>query len=272
MNKQERAFQKLVLDYYDQNGRHDLPWRQTDDPYAIFVSELMLQQTQVERVIPKFTRFIQRWPSVDALARARLATVLREWQGLGYNRRAKFLKHAAETVHAVHKGRFPHTTEGLAQLPGIGPYTAAAIMTFAYNEPVVLIETNVRRVYLHHFFADRTQVRDSDILPLIERTIHRPNPRQWYSALMDYGTHLKQTAGNANLRSQHYKKQSPFRGSDREIRGAILRTLGQSVAGYTQTALHNELTDFDPSRIDTQLERLCGEAMIRKQGTRYRLG
>lgn len=271
MNKHERAFQNQVLQYYDRYGRHDLPWRQTNDPYAILVSELMLQQTQVERVIPKYQAFLKRWPTVDSLARARLATILKEWQGLGYNRRAQFLKRTAEEVMRSGGGKFPSTLHELCALPGIGPYTAAAVCVFAHNESVVLIETNVRRVYLHHFFPSVERVPDAALLPLIERTIPPGRAREWYSALMDYGTYLKRTVGNANVRSAHYKKQSVFAGSDRQIRGAILRLLG---AKGKQT--HEELTEclntFASQRVEEQLHQLQVEQLIRKQGDRYRLG
>lgn len=269
MNKKERAFQRLVLDFYDEYGRHDLPWRRTHDPYPILVSELMLQQTQVERVIPKYDAFLKRWSTVDALSRARLSSVLKEWQGLGYNRRAKFLKQAAEAVCERRDGVFPQKMDELLQLPGIGPYTAAAVSAFAYNQPVVLIETNVRRVFIHHFFADRDGVSDAELLPLIERTLPPERSREWYSALMDYGTHLKRTVGNANVRSKHYKKQSKFEGSDRQIRGAILREL--AVGARTGAQLRTS-QGFEPARVSEQLAKLEAEGLVRKQGSTYRLG
>ena len=152
MNKKEREFVARVWEYYKAHGRHDLPWRKTTDPYKILVSELMLQQTQVDRVLLKYKAFLKLFPTARRLAAAPLGDVLRAWQGLGYNRRAKFLHQAAQYVTNELKGRWPKDEAGLLALPGVGPYTARAVLAFAYNEPVVLIETNVRQVFLHHLF------------------------------------------------------------------------------------------------------------------------
>jgi A/G-specific adenine glycosylase len=177
--KIETQFVKTVWDFYQTNGRHDLPWRKTKDPYKIVVSELMLQQTQVSRVLPKYKEFLKLFPTVQKLAAASLGDVLRAWQGLGYNRRAKFLWQAAQTVVDEHKEKWPKTYTGLQTLPGIGSYTAGAVMNFAYNFSVPLIETNVRTVYIYHFFRDTEHVSDKQLLPLIERTLDRKNPRSW---------------------------------------------------------------------------------------------
>ena len=185
MTKKEREFQAFVLDWYAKCGRHDLPWRQDHDPYKILVSELMLQQTQVSRVVPKYQAFIMQYPTVKKLAKASLGDVLRLWQGLGYNRRAKFLLQCAQSVSGEYKGVFPTTYDEILKLPGIGPYTAAAICAFAYNQPVALIETNVRQVYIHHFFKRAEQVTDTQILEKVRRTLPTTQSRQWYAALMD---------------------------------------------------------------------------------------
>ncbi|MCA9366243.1 A/G-specific adenine glycosylase, partial [Candidatus Kaiserbacteria bacterium] len=158
-----RRFQKQVWDHYRAHGRHTLPWRTHITPYRILVSELMLQQTQVDRVVPKFTAFIKKWPTVSAVSKATLGEVLRMWQGLGYNRRAKHLHECAKIIMEAHSGRFPKDQQTLQTLSGIGPYTAAAIMNFAYEIPTALIETNVRTVFLHHFFPDATNVKDVDL-------------------------------------------------------------------------------------------------------------
>lgn len=180
---------------------------------------MMLQQTQVDRVLPKYEAFIKKYPTAKKLAVAPLHDVLKLWQGLGYNRRAKYLWEAAK-----------------GGTKGIGPYTRAAVAVFAHNKPEVLVETNIRAVYLHHFFPGRTNVPDSQLLPhiVVPKGVE---PRVWYAALMDYGAHLKRTTPNPSRRSKHHAKQKKFKGSDRELRGAILRARlsGARVKGFPQT-------------------------------------
>jgi len=219
------GFKKIVWDYYNKHGRHDLPWRKTRDPYRILVSEIMLQQTQALRVIPYFTAWLKLFPTVRTLARAPLAKVLKAWQGLGYNRRGLNLKRTAEKLESDFKGVVPRTTHELISLPGIGPYTAAAIQAFAFNIPSAVIETNIRTAFIHHFFPRSKKVSDRQLLPLIQAACNQTKAREWYSALMDYGAHLKQTAGNATRRSSTYAKQSAFKGSTREKRSKILKAL-----------------------------------------------
>ncbi|MCA9369395.1 A/G-specific adenine glycosylase, partial [Candidatus Woesebacteria bacterium] len=220
-------FQQFILWWYSKHGRYELPWRNTTDPYKILVSELMLQQTQVERVITKYLAFLETFPSTKVLAQASLAEVLSLWQGLGYNRRAKFLWQTAQKVHTELEDTFPSTADELQKLPGIGPYTATAISTFAFNNPEVVIETNIRSIYIYHFFPKRTNVEDAELLPLIEATIYTNNPREWYAALMDYGSHLKKIFPNPSRNSKHHTKQSRFEGSPRQVRGEIIRYLTQ---------------------------------------------
>ncbi len=200
----------------------DMPWRRDTRPYYILVSELMLQQTQVDRVVPKFEAFIHAFPDEKALAQASLADVLKLWQGLGYNRRARFLHEAAKRI--VELGAFPDTDAGLVALPGVGKNTAGAILAYAFNKPAIFIETNVRAVYIHHFFADSDLVDDKDIRALLETTVDTARPREFYWALMDYGSWLKKQ-GVLPGRSRHYKKQSPLKGSVREVRGQIIAQL-----------------------------------------------
>ncbi|MBI4120755.1 MAG: A/G-specific adenine glycosylase [Parcubacteria group bacterium] len=234
-------FQKIVWRYYKKHGR-DLPWRNTTNPYRIVVSEIMLQQTQVKRGLVKYPSFIQSFPSFRALAEAPLSEVLKAWSGLGYNRRAVNLHRLAKIVVEDYQGKLPRDFEALKNLPGIGGATAASIRAFAFNEPTPFIETNIRAVFIHHFFKDRgTPARhtdilenvsmsyrkadDMEILELVEQTLPTENPREWYWALMDYGTHIKEIYGNPNVTAKGYKKQSKFKGSDREIRGAIVKVL-----------------------------------------------
>jgi A/G-specific adenine glycosylase len=222
--KQVSAFQTLIYGYYNQYGR-DLPWRQTENPYHIFVSEIMLQQTQVERVIQKYGHFISVFPDFPSLARSALKNVLSAWQGLGYNRRALALLRTAHVILTEYGGILPQEVDTLVKLPGIGKATAASIYVFAFNKPTVFLETNIRRVFIHRFFADHDNVNDREILPLVEKTLDRSHPRLWYYALMDYGAMLKKLIQNPNRKSSHYRKQPPFEGSDRQIRGKILRVL-----------------------------------------------
>lgn len=269
MNQREEAFVRVVLDFYEANGRHTLPWRQTTDPYKIMVSEIMLQQTQVDRVVPKYDAFIKRFPTTKALARAPLGEVLRCWQGLGYNRRAKLLWEAANVIERDEAiGTCQSTCQQLRALPGIGPYTAGAIRAFACNQAVPIVETNIRTVYMFHFFKNRSGVTDAEILTKVERTLGAIEPRVWYAALMDYGAHLKRTAGNQNVRSAHYTKQAPFKGSDRHVRGAILRAL--SIRSHTLRSLAAH-TALPHGRLTVQLAALEREGLITRRRTQYSL-
>ena len=212
----------MVYAHFKKAGRK-FPWRSTRDPYKILVSEVMLQQTQVKRVLVFYAEFMRHFPTVHVLAKAPLADVLRAWQGLGYNRRAKLLRDAAKLLVEQYGGKFPKNEQFLEGLPGIGPYTARAVMAFAFNKPVVFIETNIRTVFLHHFFKNRTTISDSEILPYMVKMLDKKNPRKWYSALMDYGASLKKFGVRLNAKSAHYTKQSKFEGSIRQLRGRILK-------------------------------------------------
>lgn len=219
-----KNFQDKILHFYQDHGREHLPWRKDRNPYRIFVSEIMLQQTQADRVIPKFTEFIKAVPTIEKLAKLPQKKLLRLWQGLGYNSRALRMQRAAREIVVNHAGKIHKDKEALIALPSIGPYTASAIRVFAHNLPDIVIETNIRRIFIHEFFKDRENISDADILPLIEQTLPKENPRIWYEALMDYGATLpKVLKRNPNTRSLHYTKQSKFVGSDRELRGKILR-------------------------------------------------
>lgn len=199
-----------------------MPWREDPSFYHVLVSELMLQQTQVDRVRVKFAEFMERFPTVEALAGASLADVLTVWQGLGYNRRAKFLHEAAKRIMEV---GVPRSLEELIKLPGVGKNTAGALMNYVYQVPTAFIETNIRTVYFHHFYADAQDVSDGELLELVEATMDQESPREWFYALMDYGTFLKRTGGGRLTVSKHYKKQAPLKGSVREVRGEIIRRL-----------------------------------------------
>lgn len=247
-----------------------MPWRKTKDPYKILVSELMLQQTQVQRVLPKYSQFLKLFPTIKILAAAPLGEVLKAWQGLGYNRRAKFLHQLAQEVTKNHQGKLPRTEAELVSLPGIGKATAAALVAFAFNKPTAYLETNVRSVFLHHFFNDRQGVSDAELVPLIADAAEGQDPRTWNWALLDYGVYVKATYGNPNLKSKHYTKQSRFRGSNRQVRGAILRLLSAHGA-LTRTALLKGI-DEAPERSLVALSGLLAEHLVTKKGRSYQLG
>jgi A/G-specific adenine glycosylase len=262
-------FTTAVWDYYRTNGRHELPWRipesdGTFDPYKILVSELMLQQTQVPRVIPKFYEFLTLFPDMQSLANAPLGKVLTAWSGLGYNRRAKYLHQAAQLVVSDYDAIIPQTQAELVCLPGVGTNTAGAIMAYAFDLPVLFIETNIRTVYIHHFFKDQTAIRDEDIIELLRQTLDMASPRAFYWALMDYGAYLKQSIGNLNKLSNSYSKQSKFEGSLRQIRGRVLRSLTQ--ASLDHDALHEAIGD---DRLDVVLADLVKEGLIEEVAGSY---
>ncbi|MBE0477192.1 MAG: A/G-specific adenine glycosylase [Coriobacteriia bacterium] len=194
----------------------------------------MLQQTQVPRVERKWPDFMSAFPDVRALAAAPLSEVLKVWRGMGYDRRAVHLKRMAETVVAEHGGELPRTLEGLLALPGVGPATAGAVAAFAYGEPHPYVETNIRAVYLHRFFGDRCDVPDRELMSLVEATLDRDDPREWYYALMDYGAHLKRTTPNPCRRSAHHAPQAPLAGSRRQARARLLRAVLDEPGGTTE--------------------------------------
>ncbi len=263
-------FKRLVLCHYRAHGRFDLAWRKTTNPYHIAVSEIMLQQTQVVRVQEFYAKFLNTFPTWDVLARAPTPRVLSAWSGLGYNRRALFLKRIADLVVRDYDGALPRTLEALQKLPGIGPNTAASIMAFAYNIPCAFIETNIRTVYLHHFFAGKKNISDRQLLKLIFKTVDRKNPRRWYWALMDYGSSLKKASHDASRLSLHYSKQSKFNGSVRQLRGQILRLLLKNKQ-MTAIHLHKKYPAKTVNQIANALDALVHEKFIVKNGDFYSL-
>ncbi len=265
MEKEIKRFKKTIWNYYRQNKR-DFPWRETQDPYKILVSEIMLQQTQALRVMPKYLSFLKKFPTSKALSQAKLSDVLKEWQGLGYNRRALYLKQTARQIEKDFKGKFPKDFKLLTSLPGIGPATAGDILAFAWNIPKVLIETNIRSVFIHFFFEKQekvsTKVHDKEILPLIEKTLDHRNPREWYWALFDFGSYLKET-NNPSTKSLHYVKQSRFRGSNREKRSAILKLIIKKsrreeelikISSYKKEVVSKILSDFQKEGLIIKLK------------------
>lgn len=295
-----RAFVEFVA----KKGRElyrDLPWRRTYDPYAIWISEVMLQQTQVSRVDGRWQRWLERFPTVDALAAAAPSDVLEEWQGLGYNRRALSVHRAAQAISEA-GGVFPQDPKELVKLPGIGPATAAGICAFAFNLHGVYLETNVRTVFLHELYPQAEGVPDSELVPLVELTCPASvtdaadavaagadaavntaaetdetelTPRSWYYALLDYGAYLKKTIPNPSRRSKSHVKQSRFEGSHRQKRAELLRVLlaHKDEGGAEFETLHQELCQIEVNAgretLDEQvtlglLEELAKEGFCQK--------
>jgi A/G-specific adenine glycosylase len=268
-SEQIKIFQKIVHDYYKHHGRYDLPWRKTKDPYKIWISEAMLQQTQVERVRPFYTEFVKKFQTVNALAAAPLADVLKAWQGLGYNSRAKRLQDAAKEIVNRYKGKMPSDAAQLEALPGIGPYTARAVSTFAHNHDAIFIETNIRTVVQHHFFAKKEQVSDEEIAEVLKRALPHGNAREWYSALMDYGSYLKRSGVKLNSKTKGYKKQTTFEGSKRQARGAILKAL--VMGPRTSTFLIDLLGIERRQQMLAQLASMTKEGLIELKSKKFQL-
>ncbi len=272
-------FQKIVWVYYKKYGRHDLPWRppalklrkgkEDDVLYRVLVSEIMLQQTQVERVIPFYKKFIKQFPTSKKLASAPLSEILKSWQGLGYNRRAKMLHRAAKEIAS----RKLTTVLELETLPGVGPYTARAIAAFVYNQDVIFVETNIRTAIIHNFFNKNTSiygsVSDVKIQEILEKLLPKGRSGEWYSALMDYGAHLKRSGVSHNARSKKYVKQSRFTGSLREARGAILREL--SKGSRTEASLVNLFGNDRILQFRRALENLLIEDLVERHGKIFTL-
>ncbi len=226
----------------------DLPWRDTHDPYAILLSEVMLQQTQVSRVMGRWEQWLETFPTIADLASAPLPPVLELWQGMGYNRRALNLKRCAEEVVAMHDGVVPSDKKALLALPGIGPSTSAGVRIFAFRQPDMYLETNVRAVFIHELFPGRESVADKELVSLVEATCPQDaRVRAWYYALLDYGAYLKKTMPNPTRRSKHYTRQSKFEGSHRQKRAYLLRRV-----------IDDALSTEDLARDLAQSERASG--------------
>ena len=256
------TFQKIIYSYFKQYGR-DFPFRKEISPYNVVVSEMMLQQTQTSRVVEKFQQFIQKFPDFQSLANAPLNDVLKVWQGLGYNRRAVALKTISEKVVKEFEGILPADVEILKSFPQIGHNTASSIVAFAFNIPTYFIEVNIRRVYIYFFFPGKTSIDDGNIMPIVRRTLDSSNVRKWYYALMDYGVMLKKTHPELNKRSVHYRKQSKFKGSNREIRGKILKLLIAS-SSLTETEMLSEL-EINSIKLKEILNLLITEGFIKQE-------
>jgi A/G-specific adenine glycosylase len=270
-----KSFREKVWGFYRAQGRHNLPWRPPSlqirkgvlDVYPVMVSEIMLQQTQVSRVLPKFQEWMKQFPNLKTLAEASRKDVLSLWQGLGYTRRAKFLHEAAQEII---KNRLPKTVAGLESLPGIGHYTARAIATFAWDESYAFVETNIRTVYINHFFKNKEMVTDTEILEVAEQTLDTKYPREWMYALMDYGSYLKSQGKAHNGKANGFTRQSKFKGSVREVRGAIMKFFTQK-ENLTLRDKKEFEKQFDEKRVVEALQGLVKDGLIQQQRGGYKI-
>ena len=242
----------------------------------------MLQQTQVPRVLEKYKEFLEEFPTVYVLSHASLRDVLKVWSGLGYNRRGKFLHDAAKMITIKHRGSVKDATTG-RKIPGIGPYTRAAVRVFAFDEPHTLLETNVRAAFIHHFASGKSGsvlrslgeaglISDKQLLPLMEEAAEEQDPRDWHWALMDYGAHVKKKHQNPARRSSTYAKQSKFEGSPRQLRGAVLRELNASAKTESDIYLKTSGTNYvRKSQLKTVLASLKRDGLIRFHAGKWRI-
>jgi A/G-specific adenine glycosylase len=259
-----KLFQDIIYEYY-KNFKRKFLFRENITPYNVLVSEIMLQQTQTGRVSEKFLKFIKKFPDFLSLSQAPLEEILTEWKGLGYNRRAIALRKIAEIVINDYNGKLPESIEELILFPQIGHNTASSIITFAFNKPEVFIETNIRKVFIYFFFPNKNKINDKEILPLIEKTLDRKNPRRWYYSLMDYGVMLKKKFPYLMKKSTHYRKQTPFEGSDRQLRGELLRLLiNKRILSIDKVM--KLFKSIDPNRIGNILHQLESEGFIKNEG------
>lgn len=292
MTKQDyRRLHTAVLDWY-RRCRRDLPWRRSRDPYEIAVSEVMLQQTQVDRVLPKYLAFLDRFPDLQTLATAGTADVLQAWAGLGYNTRAVRLQKLAQAV--VDAGGFPTTPEELRNLPGVGPYTAGAIASFAFDRPVAAVDTNVRRV-LGRAVDGSAEIDEKHARELAEDALPDGSCRDWNQALMDLGATICiarkprcmvcpiqslckafESGNGAIAERKAVYRSSPFRTTRRYFRGRILATLRDAPAGGMTVAALGEMLPDRPERhgyeLSQLLEKMNSDGLLTIAGETVRLG
>ncbi len=257
------AFRKVVLDFYALNAR-DFSWRRTTDPWAILVSEVMLQQTQTGRVEPIYDAWMARFPDAQSVSEAGMADIYEAWRGLGYNSRAKRLREAARICSTLYNGIPPADENALLQLPGVGRYTARAVLAFAWNIPNPFLETNIRAALIFHFFKGAEKVTDRQLEEVADTVMDHIDVRMWYYALMDYGAWLKKREPNPARKAAVYAKQSVFRGSVRQARGAVLRLLGSR--GTASLSWMAAESGIDYGRLHTASEGLARDGLITMVG------
>ena len=274
-------FKRTIWSHYAKHKR-PMPWRDNTSLYYVVVSEVMLQQTQVSRVLNKFETFVKRFPDFRSLAQARTRDVLKEWKGLGYNRRALYLKEVAENyVQTFGHNRSRQTSKSLhfsqlkwleaTRLPGLGPNTVGAIKAYTFNTPSVFVETNIRSAIIHFFYKNsKAKIHDEDIVPILSHLLKDPrigrNPREWYWALMDYGSYLKKEFPNPSRKSAHHTRQKPFKGSNREARSHILELIMRKPTQFIEIARH-----VGEKNLEKNLADLTREGFLNEKGGRYRI-
>lgn len=278
----KKGVQKILLSWYKKHKR-DLPWRRTREPYHILVSEVMLQQTQVNRVIFKYQEFLKKFPTTKKLATASTADVIRAWQGLGYNRRALFLQKTAIAVEEKYGGTFPQTIEELKQLPGVGDYTARAILSFAFELPFPMMDTNHRRFYQRVFFG-LDQKSDKELLIAAEQVIPK-QPYDWNQGLMDFGSIICLTSRpkceicplqkyckaypgilHENMKALKHenkkKKTMPFKQTDRYVRGRIVDLLREEHGVRTEQIYRLFAEEYGYDRVEKIIAGLIKDQLI----------
>lgn len=280
--------QRLLLGWYDEAGR-DLPWRRTDDPYAVLVSEFMLQQTQATRVAGPYRAFMERFPTVEALAAAGPGPVIAHWKGLGYNRRAVALHRTAETIVSRHGGRVPRDRRDLEALPGIGAYTARAILAFAFDDTMAPVDVNIARVLARSVAAAPLSRADSQ--ELADRQVHPPRPAAarpgaWSQALMDLGATCcrarqpdcercpiraccawrtgDRREDPAQRTAVRARPQQAFVGSDRQLRGRLLDAVRAAPVAADAAPARMGLTD-DDGRARRLIDGLVADGLLRRE-------
>ena len=257
-----RKFQTMILTWW-KTHRRDLPWRKTHDPYKILVSEIMLQQTQVSRGLPKYIEFLRTFPTVESLADAKTSAVLRIWKGMGYNRRALYLQNTAKQIVSVYKGKFPKTEQELTALPGLGIYTARAVMVFAYKIDVAMVDTNIRQIITHFFFYDVPQT-EKTIQEVADRLVPKGRSWEWHQALMDYGALELERNAQRNKK----KKAKPFKETNRYFRGRLLDLVVEKQSKETDL-IAEMVAKFGKDRefMNLIIEGMCKDGLIVRSKT-----
>ncbi|MHA1636407.1 MAG: Fe-S cluster assembly protein HesB [Candidatus Thorarchaeota archaeon] len=260
------SFQTMIMDWWSENAR-DLPWRRDPTPYNVLVSEIMLQQTQVSRVIPKYLEFLQKYPTLESLAESNTKELVQIWCGLGYNRRALWLKDAAGQI--TERGSFPEEVPELRKLKGVGPYTSRSILIFAFNEDVAAVDTNIRRVLIASGFATE-DTSEKDLQGVADVILLKGRSSDWHNALMDYGSDVltSSTTGIAPT-----SKQPKFKGSTRQMRGKIVRILSENDSlTLSEIVSSLNIEGKKETELESILEQLiCDKLVDSTDGRKYRI-
>jgi len=259
-NKREK-FLKELFAWWEQNKRI-LPWRETKDPYKIMVSEFMLQQTQVNRVVDKYNIFVSKYRNLESLAKSKKVDLLKLWQGLGYNRRALWLKDAA--IEILKMGRFPSEKEELIKLKGVGEYTSRAIPIFAFNKDYAAVDTNIKKILLSENFIHRDD-GEQEIQRLADKLMPKGSSRDYHNAMMDLGSSEKYK-NTIHINRTKIKK---FKNSNRQVRGKIISILvNNPILNYDTLfkEIKKDMIYFDQLRFDKIIEKLEKDKLITFDG------